>query len=257
VPSQIVIHLSSAEQSRLRQQMRQWRLLCPLLRVPVVLLLAQHRSPTEIAEWLLCSRSSVYQVAAGWRQGWRPAPKKQTTEGHSSLLLAPSLRRSLLALLAKSPMADGWCRTRWRCATLALSLKARRGLRVSAETGRRWWQALGWRWKRTNLAAKDNDPERAVKLATIRLAVETLRPRQALWFVDELDTALLPKPGYPWMKKRHANGRTHARQKRKAVLGRRLGCPYRGNPFLLGERKTHALFRNLLDTLQRRYRKQR
>jgi transposase len=237
--------------------MRQLRLLCPLLRLHIVLLLAQHRSPTEIAEWLLCSRSSVYEVATAWRQGWRPGQKEPTAEGDSSLLLAPSLRRSLLALLAKSPMADGWCRTRWSCATLALSLEARRGLRVSAETVRRWLHLLGWRWKRTKLVAQDNDPERAAKLAAIRFAVETLRPRQALLFVDELDVALLPKTGYQWMRKgTQVEVLTPGKNEKQYLAGGwdvRTGVIH----FCCGERKTNSLFRNLLDTLQRRYPAQR
>ena len=101
--------------------------------------------------------------------------------------LAPSLRRSLLALLGQSPAALGWCRTRWSCAALALSLEARRGFQVSAETVRRWLHQLGWRWKRAKLVAQDNDPQRVPKLARIRLLWETLRPREALLFADELD----------------------------------------------------------------------
>ena len=58
-------------------------------------------------------------LAACWRQGWRPGQSEETEETGSAL--APSLRRSLLALLAKSPAAYGWCRTRWSGATLALS----------------------------------------------------------------------------------------------------------------------------------------
>jgi transposase len=158
VPSSIVVNLNSAEQARLREQMRRLRLLCPLLRLHILLLLAQQRSPTEIANWLLCSRSSVYEVATAWRKGWRPGQPEQTAEGDSSLFLAPSLQRSLLALLQKPPVVFGWCRTRWSCATLALTLEARRGFRVSAETIRRWLHGLGWRWKRTKLIAKDNDP---------------------------------------------------------------------------------------------------
>ena len=106
VPSQIVINLNAIEQSHLRQQMRQLRLLCPLLRLHIVLLLAQHRSPSEIADGLLCSRSSLYEVAACWRQGWRPDQKELTAAGSSGRLLPSSLRRSLLALLQKSPMTD-------------------------------------------------------------------------------------------------------------------------------------------------------
>jgi Winged helix-turn helix len=117
------------------------------------------------------------------------------------LALAPSLRRRLLALLRKPPALEGWCRTRWSCATLALSLSARRGIQLSTETVRRWLHQWGWRWKRTKLGAKDNDGERAAKLARIRRLTETLRPRQALLFADELDIALLPKSGYQWMPK--------------------------------------------------------
>ena len=179
--------------------MRRLRLLCPLLRLHILLLLAQHRSPTDIADWLFCSRSSVYEVAACWRQGWRPGRVEVTAETDSVLLLAPSLRRSLLALLARPPAAEGWQRTRWSCASLALSLHARRGLQVSAETVRRWLHQLGWRWKRAKLVAKDKDPERVPKLARIRLIWETLRPREALLFADELDIHLLPKSGYQWM----------------------------------------------------------
>src|SRR4051794_17116335 len=159
--------------------MRRLRLLCPLLRLHILLLLAQHRSPTEIADWLLCSRSSVYEVAACWRQGWRPGRIQEAEEVRSVVILAPALRRSVLALLGKSPMAYGWCRTRWSCATLALSLEARRGLRVPGENVRRWVQGLGWRWKRAKLPAKENAPDRAPKRGGIRQGGEAYRAPKA------------------------------------------------------------------------------
>lgn len=253
MPSQIVVDLSAGEQIRMREQMRRLRLLCPLLRLHILLLLAQHRSPTDIADWLLCSRSSVYEVAAAGRQGWRPGPKQKAAESSSSLLLAPSLRRSFLALLAKPPAAYGWCRTRWSCAALALSLEARRGLRVSAETIRRWLHGLGGRWKRAKLAAKDNDPERAPKLARIRLAAEALRPRQALLFADELDIHLLPKTGYQWTPKdTQVEVLTPGKNEKHYLAGawdfRTARVHYRTGP-----RKTNALFRELLEALEIRY----
>jgi putative transposase len=253
VPSPIVINLNSSEQARLREQMRRLRLLCPLLRLHILLLLARHRSPTEIAEWLLCSRSSVYEVAACWRQGWRPERIEATQEMGSGLILAPSLRRSLLALLHRSPRREGWCRTRWSCATLALSLEVRRGLRVSAETVRRWLQSLGWRWKRAKLVAKDNDPERTAKLAQIRLTWEMLHPRQALLFADELDIQLLPKTGYQWMPKgTQVEVLTPGKNEKHYLAG---GCDIRTGivHYCCGPRKTNALFRDLLGTLELRY----
>jgi putative transposase len=257
VPSPIIVNLNSSEQARLREQMRRLRLLCPLLRLHILLLLAQERTPTEIADWLLCSRSSIYEVARAWRQGWRPGWTEESEETASALAWMPSLRRSLLALLAKPPTAYGWCRTRWSCATLALSLEAKRGVRVSAETVRRWLPLLGWRWKRAKLAAKDNDPERTAKLAAIRLAVETLRPRQALLFVDELDIALLPKTGYQWMPKgTQTEVLTPGQNEKHDLAG---GWDVRTGVIhcCFGERKTNVLFRHLLDTLQSRYPAQR
>ena len=253
MPSQIVINLSSAEQADLRHQIRRLRLLCPLLRLHILLLLAQHRSPTEIADWLLCSRSSVYEAATCWRRSWRPWPNSETGESTAALPLAPSLRRSLLALLRKPPQQEGWCRTRWSCATLALSLGARRGFRVSAETVRRWLHALGWRWKRTKLAAKDNDEQRTAKLAHIRLVWETLRPRQALLFADELDIHLLPKSGYQWMKKgTQVEVLTPGKNEKHYLAGAWDSCTGTVHS-CIGPRKTNALFRSLLDTLERCY----
>jgi transposase len=257
VPSSIVVNLNSAEQACLREQRRRLRLLCPLLRWHILLLLAQQRSPTEIANWLLCSRFSVYEMVTAWRKGGRAEQPEQTAEGDYSLFLAPSLQRSLRALLQKPPVGFGWCRTRWSGAALALTLEARRGFRASAETVRRWLHGLGWRWKRTKLIAKDNDPQRATKLAAIRLTIETLRPRQALLFADELDLQLLPKTGNPWMPK-GTQTEVLTPAPKPEVLSRR-GWDVRTGVIhpCFGERKTNALFRQLLDKLQTLYPAQR
>jgi putative transposase len=233
--------------------MRRLRLLCPLLRLHIVVLPAQQRSPTEMADWLLCSRSSIYEVAACWRQGWRPWPLSETGESASTVMLAASLRRSLLALLQKPPAAYGWCRVRWSCAALALSLEARRGIQVSAETIRRWLQSLGWRWKRAKLVAKDNDPERISKLARIRFVWENLRAREVLLFADELDIHLLPKVGYPWMPQgQQVEVMTPGKNEKHYLASGwdiRTGVVHP----CFGARKTNQLFRDLLDTIHLRY----
>jgi putative transposase len=253
VPSPTVVELSAAEQAQVREQIRRLRLLCPLLRLHILFLLARHCSPTDISHWLLCSRSSVYEVAACWRHGWRPWQGELSEEKVSAIKLAPSLHRSLLALLAKPPSASGWYRVRWSCATLALSLEARRGIQVSAETVRRWLQSLGWRWKRAKLAAKDNDPERVSKLAHIRFVWETLRSRDVLLFADELDIQLLPKIGYQWMPQgTQVEVMTPGQNEKHYLAGgwdSRTGVVHH----CCGARKTNQLFRDLLDTLEVRY----
>lgn len=70
---------------------------------------------------------------------------------------------------------------------------------MSAETVRRWLHALGWAWKRAKPVARNDDPQRAPKLARILFTFRHLEERQALLFADEMDLALLAKPGYQWM----------------------------------------------------------
>src|SRR3954454_20574841 len=165
MPAQIVIEIAPAEQARLLAQLRRarrghWRAL------HILVLLTLHHSPSEIAAVLLCARSTGYAVARDWQRGGRgPEPVRPS----GPPCFTPSLRRSLLALLKKSPSAYGWCRTRWSCAPLALQLEVQRGFRVSAETVRRCyrrWTGFGsgpnWRRKTTTRSGPPNSPESVV-----------------------------------------------------------------------------------------------
>ena len=168
-----------------------------LLALHVRLLCAVGRTPSEIGTFLFCSRSSVYRIVNAY-SAYRlddlfdePSAK--------AVWLSPSLRRSLAALLKKVPAAYGWCRTRWSCATRAAQIQIQRGLEASSSTMRRWLHRLGWVWKRAQLVARDDDPERVKKLARIRYTRDTLGKREVMLFADELDIHLLPKVGSQWM----------------------------------------------------------
>jgi transposase len=111
-----------------------------VLSLHLVLWWAAGRTPTDIASVLCGSRSSVYRMVRAYRAGTvglahdddgRLVPPVRTT------VLVPTLRRVLLALLKAPPRAYGWCRTRWRGATLAATLQTKRGVVVTADTVRR------------------------------------------------------------------------------------------------------------------------
>src|SRR5262245_44350386 len=170
-----------------------------VLALHVLLLCAAGRTPTEIAAFLFCSRTSVYRIVSAYQARLCAARCDQPLSPAGGL--TPSVRRSLRALLTKLPAVYGWCRTRWSCATLAAQLQLQRGIIVSASTMRRWLHALGWVWKRAQLVARDDDPLRVEKLARIRHTLETLEKRAVLLFADELDIHLLPKVGSQWMPK--------------------------------------------------------
>lgn len=254
MPGSTILEISQREQEWMLAELRRARR-GYLLACHVLLLCAAGRTPTEIATSLFCSRSSVYRIVTAYREHaldeWFDTAPAQVS------WLLPSLRRSLLALLKKVPSAYGWCRTRWSCATLASQLKIQRGIEVSASTLRRWLHREGWVWKRAQLVARDDDPERVEKLARIRHIHETLGKREALLFADELDIHLLPKVGYQWMPKGETVKLVTPGQNQKHYLAGALEPKTGRMVHCLGSRKTNVLFRALLDRLEEHYAKAR
>jgi transposase len=171
--------------------------------------------------------------------------------------LAPSPRRSLLALLKKVPSAYGWRRTRGSCATLAAQLKSQRGIEGSASTLRRGLHREGWVWKRAQLVARDDAPERIEKLARIRHIHATPGKREVLLFAAELDRHLLPKVGYQWMPQgatvKLGTPGQNQQHSRAGALEPPTGRLVHG----LGSPKTNVLFRALLDRLAEHFTKAR
>jgi putative transposase len=199
VPKATIVDIPQPEQARMLAELRRARY--GYLLALHLLLGAAGRTPSEIAAVLFCSRSSVYRVVKAYRAGTLTFDDSTTDQAGQARLgvLTPSLQRSLGAILKTVSHACGWCRTRWSCATLAVELRAHRGVQVAAETVRRWLHELGWVWQRAKLAAKDDDSRRAEKLARIRSVFEHFSAQAVLFFADELDINLLPKVGYQWM----------------------------------------------------------
>jgi len=252
MPKSAVVDIPPAEQTEMLAGLRRARY-GSLLALHILLWWTMGRNPTEIAAVLFCSRSSVYRVVRAYRAGTlgleheahgRLTPPVRTT------VLLPTRRRSLLARLKVAPQAHGWCRTRWSGATLALTLEAKRGIKVSAETMRRWVHEVGWVWKRAQLVATDDDPHRVDRLARIRFIYEPWRLGEAMVCADELAIHLLPKVGYAWMPQgTHLAVMTPGQKAKPYVAGAldlRPGTLRHG----VGPRQTNALFRDLLGRLE-------
>jgi transposase len=247
--------MSPEEQAQLLAALRRARY-GYLLGLHIVLLCAGGWTPTEIAAALFCSRSSVYRTVRAYRTGtlgWESDEAGELDAPVRTTVLLPTLRRSLGALLKVSPQGYGWCRTRWSCATLALTLQTKRGITVSAETMRRWLHELGWVWKRAKLVAKDDDPQRVTRLARIRYVFEQRQLTEALVFADELDVHLLPKVGCAWMPKGTQVEVMTPGQNQKYYLAGALDLATGTLHHCLGPRKTNALFRDLLGVLEMKY----
>jgi hypothetical protein len=124
MPTSTVVEIPQEEQAEKLIVVRRMRY-GDLLVLHILLWCTAGRHPTDIAAVLFCSRSSVYRTVRASQAGTlglehydygRLMPLMHTT------VLLPTLRRSRLALLKAPPRAYGWCRPRWSCATLALTL---------------------------------------------------------------------------------------------------------------------------------------
>jgi transposase len=252
VPQKTILEIPADEQEQMLRELRQARY-GYLLGLHILLLCAAGRAPTEIASFLFCSRSSVYRTVETYRQGkfapcWTNSGQMAEARPASKLL---SWQRSLVALLKRAPAAFGWCRTRWSCQALSLQLATRPGYAVSRETVRRTLHQLGYVWKRARHAARDDDPERASKLARIRYLIEDLPKNAALFFADEVDINLLAKLGYEWMLTGTQREVETPRSNKKNYLGGALSFMTGKLLHVVGEKKDRWLFIRLLDEIDR------
>jgi putative transposase len=250
VPGHTILEITRAEQESMLAQLRRARY-GHLLALHVLLLSAAGWTPTAIATALFCSRTSVYRVVAAYRRGQLDLGLAADAPADSPRVPRAGLKRSLLALLKRAPRAFGWCRVRWSCACLAAELKARRSVTVSQETVRRWLHEAGYVWKRARHIAKDDDPERASKLARIRHLVETLPGQAALFFADELDIHLLPKLGCEWMLRGTQTEVMTPGTNRKSYLAGALNFATGKLLSVVSERKNRWLFIDLLRVIDR------
>ena len=252
MPRPTIGDIPPMEQAQLRAELRRARY-GYLLGLPILLLCAAQRPPTEIAAGLFCSRTTVYRVVQTYRAGQGDLMAEESpARGRGSHRIAgraPTVKRSLVAIRHSVPRLCGGCRTRWSWATIPLELSARRQISVSAEPVRRWLQAVDWEWKRAKLRAKDDEPQRVEKLARMRVAVEQLRAGTALFFADEWDIHLLPKVGYQWMPKGEQGEVVTPGTKEKRYLAAALDIATGSIPHCVGSRKQPGLFLELLDTL--------
>ncbi len=124
MPGKTILEIPAAEQEQMLKELRQARF-GHLLSLHILLLCAHGHTPSEIAAFLFCSRSSVYRSVNAYRCGALGTVQATESDGLDEGRRRPylsSLTRSLLAIIKRVPSAFGWCRTRWSCQTLALSV---------------------------------------------------------------------------------------------------------------------------------------
>jgi putative transposase len=249
------ITIASSERKALIQKMKRERRPSRRLRMHIVLLFAEGRSPTEIARVLFCSRTTVYAVVARFIREEQAAFNDRKRRGPKPLLgeLANEYIERLVE--QESPTEHGWLRSRWSCKLLAVELFKERAVLVSRETLRRVLHRLGFRWRRPRPLPPEKDCEDHREQKRRRLLDVLSMVKQAgSFFQDETRLETNPKVGFCWMRKgRQWRLRTPGTN-RKVWLSGALNFSTGRFHWVRGERKNDELFIKLLDQLRKTYR---
>lgn len=130
------IALSPEERKNLIRKMKRERKPSRRLRMHIVLLAADGRSPSEIARTLYCSRTTVYTITRRFAREGEAAFEDRKQRGPPPKLHPDDQRRLETLVEEAEPWAYGWVRSRWSCLLLAWQLLCERGVAVSRETRR-------------------------------------------------------------------------------------------------------------------------
>lgn len=119
-------------------------------------LLESGESPTSIAKFLGCSRSSVYR----WRGDARAGPRGLAAKPHPSRprLLHDEKLPELERLLLEGPTAHGWSTHLWTGARIAHLIKRRFGVIYTPDHALRVVKRrLGWTCQKPERRARERD----------------------------------------------------------------------------------------------------
>jgi putative transposase len=225
------------------------------LRMHIVLLASDGRSPTEIARVLFCSRTTVYAVVARFVRDKQAAFFDRQRRGPKSLVDESANERIERLLQEESPVEHGWLRSRWSCKLLAVEMFNERGLPTSRETIRRALHRLGFRWRRPRPVPPEKDSQARQERKRARLDdVLAMIEKAGSFFQDETRVETNPKVGFCWMRKGSQRRLRTPGTNRKVWISGALNFRTGSFHWVTGDRNNDELFMKLLDRLRRVYR---
>jgi transposase len=227
------------------------------LRMHIILLASEGRSPTEISRMLFCSRTTVYAVVGRFAGEGQVAFDDRKRRGPEPLLGKRANERVEHLVEEDSPTDHGWLRSRWSCKLLALQLFGERAaLLVSRETVRRALHRLGFRWRRPRPVPPDKDSEEQIEQKRARLedVRRMTREEAGTFFQDETKLETNPKVGFCWMRRGKQKPLRTPGTNRKVWISGALNFATGRLHWVSGERRNDELFVRLLDKLRRTYR---
>ena len=169
-------------------------------RFQIILNLTAGRSPTQTANAVGASRSTVYRVAARFRKHGE-AGLIDRREDNGEEKLTDQFLNTLHDLVADSPLDHGWKRPTWTRELLTKTMKKLSGIQIHVDTMSRALQQIGARLGRAKpiVGCPWSKGRKTRRLNEIQKLIQELPDDEVAVYEDEVDIHLNPKIGADWM----------------------------------------------------------
>jgi transposase len=249
----IIPEMRFADKERLIRRMRKCRDAGLKTRYLVIVNLLQ-RNPTQTAAALHIARSTVYRVAARFRQfgEWGLLDGR---EDNGEPKLSEHVFAELDRMVRGTPQDYGWPRPTWTRELLVATLRQRTGVRVHVATMSRALALIRARRARPRptVGCPWSARRKNRRLRAIRDLLATWPRRHVAVYADEVDIHLNPKIGLDWMGYGQQKEVLTPGQNEKRYLAGALNAATGELTWVDGERKNSVLFITLLQRLRRVY----
>jgi transposase len=252
----VAIRMYRAQRRRVEKRLRHTRCRIEALRCRILLLLDARKSVVSVAAIAGCVRATVYRTVYRFEdldedalvdRRYESLPRKVPVDG----------RRRLLSYLDENPRKYGWQRATWTLELLALQLEADTRVRLSRSHVRNLLRAEGCRRGRPRQALRIPVRGRRRVLDGISALVAKASAAEEVFYSDEADVDLNPRIGFAYMRRGQQPLVLTPGKNVKRYLAGALNARTGALTYVDGERKNSALFTDLLDAIQRRYRRAR
>jgi transposase len=239
---------------RLCRQLRRCQDARVRIRYLIIINLLNQRSAREIEKILRVHNTTVYRVARRFREhGEWALWDRREDNGQSKV--DENYLKVLHWIVRASPQAYGWRRPTWTRELLVKTMAHETGVRIHVTTMSRALALVHARRGRPRPTVQCPWSTRAKKrrLRIIQNVLASLPPREVAVYEDEVDIHLNQKIGLDWMVRGQQKEVVTPGQNVKRYLAGALDAETGQVVWVEGERKTSALFIELLKRLLETY----
>ena len=250
----IVPKMSRADKRRLEKRCRKLKDGAQKTRYLIILNLAEGRSVADTAKALKVNRSTVYRVAARFREEGADGLIDHR-EANGETKLDDEFLSLLWGVVESCPLEHGWKRPTWTREMLVETMEEKTGVRIHVSTMSVALAKIGARRGRPKPIVESTWSKRAKnkRLRELRELVEDLPDDEVAVYEDEVDIHLNPKIGLDWMVRGQQKEVLTPGQNDKRYLAGALNARTGELIWAESDSKNSLLFIQLLWKLHQRY----